>query len=50
MQETFTINQVVASLVGLESVDRVQFLLDGKKGDSLMGHYSIEEPFDKVTY
>lgn len=50
MQETFTINQVVASLIGLESVDRVQFLLDGEKGDSLMGHYSIEEPFDKVTY
>lgn len=50
MQETFTINQVVASLVELESVDRVQFLLDGKKSDSLMGHYSIEEPFDKVTY
>lgn len=47
MEETFTINQIVASLVELDSVDRVQFLLDGQKGESLMGHYGIEEPFEK---
>ena len=47
MEETFTINQIVVSLVDLDSVDRVQFLLDGKKGESLMGHYGIEEPFEK---
>lgn len=47
MEETFTINQIVASLVDLDSVDRVQFLLDGQKGESLMGHYGIEEPFEK---
>ena len=49
MQETFTINQIVASLLELDSVDRVQFLIDGKKAETLMGHYSIEEPFDSIT-
>lgn len=46
LEETYTINQIVASLVDLDSVDRVQFFIDGQKGDSLMGHYSIEEPFE----
>ncbi len=49
MQETFTINQIVASLLDLDSVDRVQFLIDGKKAETLMGHYSIEEPFEGIT-
>lgn len=49
LQETFTINEIVASLLDLDSVERVQFLIDGKKADSLMGHYEILEPFDKVT-
>ncbi|WFA08424.1 GerMN domain-containing protein [Tissierella sp. Yu-01] len=48
LEETYTINQIVASLVELDSVDRVQFLIDGQKGDSLMGHYSIDEPFDDI--
>ncbi len=47
LQETYTINQIVASLTELDNVDRVQFLIDGQKGDSLMGHYGLEEPFDK---
>lgn len=47
LQETLTINQIVASLTELDTVDRVQFLIDGQKGDSLMGHYGLEEPFDK---
>ncbi len=46
LQETYTINQIVASLTELDSVDRVQFLINGQKGDSLMGHYSIQEPFE----
>lgn len=49
LQETFTINQIVASLLALESVERVQFLIDGKKAESLMGHYSIEEPFAEIS-
>lgn len=48
LEETYTINQIVASLIELDSVDRVQFLIDGQKGDSLMGHYSIDEPFDDI--
>lgn len=48
LQETYTINQIVASLTELDEVDRVQFLIDGEKGDSLMGHYSIDEPFEKI--
>jgi len=47
LEETYTINQIVASLTELDTVDRVQFLLDGEKGDSLMGHYGIAEPFEK---
>jgi len=49
MQETFTINQIVASLLDLDSVDRVQFLVDGKKTDTLMGHYSVEEPLESIV-
>ena len=47
LEETYTINQIVASLIELDTVDRVQFLVDGQKTDSLMGHYDLEEPFDK---
>lgn len=49
LQETFTIFQIVGSLLELDSVDRVQFLIDGKKDESLMGHYSIEEPFVEIS-
>lgn len=46
MEESYIIAQVVNSLVGLDSVDRVQFLIDGKPAETLMGHISIEEPFE----
>ncbi len=46
LEETFTINQIVASLRELDSVDRVQFLIDGQVTDSLMGHYDISKPFE----
>lgn len=49
LQETFTIFQIVGSLLELDSVDRVQFLIDGKKDESLMGHYSIEEAFEEIS-
>lgn len=48
MEESFTINQIVSSLLDLDSVDRVQFLIDGKKAETLMGHYSIEETFENI--
>lgn len=47
MQETFTIRQIVNSLTDLDSVDRVQFLVDGQKAESLMGHIGITEPFER---
>ena len=50
MQEAFTINQIVASLLELDNIDKVQFLLDGEKTESLMGHYGIDQPFDEVTF
>lgn len=50
LQEDFTIAQVVNSLLELEHIDRVQFLIDGEKAESLMGHFSIIEPFDEPMY
>ncbi|MBZ2174758.1 GerMN domain-containing protein [Schnuerera sp. xch1] len=47
MQEGFTISQIVNSLLELDSVDRVQFLIDGEKAESLMGHISIMDPFEE---
>lgn len=46
MQESFTISQIVNSLLELDSVDKVQFLVDGEKAESLMGHIDATEPFD----
>lgn len=48
MQETFTISQIVDSLTELDSVDRVQFLIDGERAESLMGHIEITEPFERT--
>ena len=45
MQESFTIRQIVDTLLELGTVDRVQFLVDGQKVESLMGHIGISEPF-----
>lgn len=45
LQEGFTISQIVNSLLELDSVDQVQFLVDGEKTESLMGHYDTMEPF-----
>ena len=47
LQEGLTISQIVKSLTELENVDRVQFLIDGKKAETLMGHMSISESFEK---
>ena len=51
LQESFTISQIVNSLIKLESVKRVQFLIDGKKAETLMGHIYIMEPIEgKVDF
>lgn len=47
MQETYTIEQIVDTLTGLDTVDRVQFLIDGEEAESLMGHIEISEPFEE---
>lgn len=46
MQESYIIAQVVESLTQLDSVDRVQFLVDGQEAETLMGHMSIEGPIE----
>lgn len=48
LQEFFTINQIVASLLELEDIDQVQFLLDGEKTESLMGHFTVDEPLKEI--
>ncbi len=47
MQENFTIGQIVNSLVELDNIEKVQFLIEGEKAESLMGHFDILEPFEK---
>lgn len=47
LQESFTISQIVNSLIGLESVKRVQFMIDGKKAETLMGHIYTMGAFEK---
>ncbi|QEK13408.1 GerMN domain-containing protein [Crassaminicella thermophila] len=47
LQEFFIIGQIVYSLTSLEDVQKVQFLVDGKKQETLMGHYTIDKPFDE---
>lgn len=50
MEEDFTISQIVNSLLKLDNVDRVQFLIDGEKAESLMGHFTITDPFEESLY
>lgn len=42
LEETLLIEQVVRTLTGLPGIKRVQFLIDGELGETLMGHYGIE--------
>lgn len=47
LQEFYTISQIVNSLLELDNVNKVQFLIDGNKAETLMGHYTITDPFDE---
>ncbi|HHV38708.1 MAG TPA: GerMN domain-containing protein [Tepidimicrobium sp.] len=47
LEEDFTIEQITRSLLELKNIHRVQFLIDGEKAETLMGHYSIMSPFEK---
>lgn len=48
LQETLTIQQIVTSLLELDSVDAVQFLVNGEITESLMGHIITEEAFTEA--
>ncbi|MEY8304625.1 GerMN domain-containing protein [Anaerosalibacter bizertensis] len=48
LEERFTLDQIIKSLIELESVDKVQFLIDGQKAETLMGHLDISEPLDNI--
>lgn len=51
LQETCLIAQVVESLCKtFDNVKQVQFLVDGKKTDSLMGHVDTTKPFTEDFY
>lgn len=44
LQEMITVDQIVKTLTGLEEVKSVQFLVDGKVTDSLMGQLDTRDP------
>lgn len=48
LQEYFLINQMVKSLLDLEQIKAVQFLVDGEIVESLMGHYEVNQPLTSV--
>jgi len=46
LQETYVISQIVDSLLNsFKEISSVQFLIDGAKAESLMGHFDISKPF-----
>ncbi len=47
MEEMLILNQIVFSLTDIEGVEGVQFLVDGQKRETLMGHTVIEEPIKR---
>lgn len=51
LQESLFIGQIVMTLSkSFEEVKSVQFLVDGKEVESLMGHYDVEDPIDTTNY
>ena len=47
LQESMILNQTIYTFTELPEVEAVQFLVDGKKAESLMGHFTIEEPLKR---
>lgn len=45
LQEVLTVEQIVQTLLDLETVDKVQFLIDGQESESLMGHLDTSQAF-----
>ena len=50
MEETFLISSVIMTLIQLENIDSVQFLVDGKKTETLMGHIYTMDPIDSYEF
>lgn len=46
-QELFLKDAIILALTNLEVVEHVQFLVDGKVAETLMGHIDISEPFTR---
>ncbi|NLJ78996.1 MAG: GerMN domain-containing protein [Tissierellia bacterium] len=47
LQEGFTIEQISRSLLKLNRIHKVQFLVNGEKVESLMGHFDAMSPFER---
>ncbi|KNF10152.1 spore germination protein-like protein [Gottschalkia purinilytica] len=47
LEESSIINSVVLSLTQLDHIKKVQFLVDGKKQETLMGHILIDQPLTR---
>lgn len=47
LEEILLVEQVVRTMTALEGIEKVQFLVDGEKRETLMGHLSTDEPLGK---
>lgn len=47
LEEILLVEQVVTTLTGLPGLEKVQFLVDGERRDTLMGHISADEPLSR---
>jgi len=51
LEESLLISQIVSSLVvSFDEIERVQFLIDGRATDTLMGHVDVSAPFERGIY
>lgn len=51
LEETFLISQIVDTLLNsFDEVKQVQFLVDGKTAETLMGHVGAADPFTKDLF
>lgn len=47
LEERLVVEQVVKTLTELEGIQAVQFLVDGKEPETLMGHIYVQEPLTR---
>lgn len=47
LQEMLLVHQIVKTMTALPGIERVQFLVDGEKRESLMGHILTDEPLSE---